>query len=113
MIYRVLLACCAVSVSLANGYCDEPSKATHVEFVIGDYIAAEGGTWQTSSSPVQGPFGIDFGDRGAMYIVELTSGRLLRLDANGELVTLSEHDQKGYSGDGGPVSEAFFSSPAT
>ncbi len=111
IVHRGFFACCVALVSLDTAYCDGPSKTTSVEFVIGDYMPAEGGTWQASSSPVQEPFGIDFDEREAMYIVELTSGRLLRRDANGDVVILSEHDKKGYSGDGGPVGDAYFDGP--
>jgi DNA-binding beta-propeller fold protein YncE len=110
------MACCIalVTIVLAHGtesYCDEPNLATRVEFVIGDYLKSEGGAWAPAASPVQEPFGIDFDERGSMYIVELTSGRLLRRDAAGQIVKLSEHDKKGYSGDGGPVSDAYFDGP--
>jgi sugar lactone lactonase YvrE len=104
-------ACCVALASLNTGQSAEPSKTTSVEFVMGDYMPSEGGTWTAASSSVKEPFGIDFDKRGAMYIVELTSGRLLRRDPNGELVKLSEHDKKGYSGDGGPVGDAFFDGP--
>lgn len=80
IVQRGVLACCVALVSLDTAYCDEPSKTPRVEFVIGDYMPVEDGTWQASSSQVQEPFGIDFDERGAMYIVELTSGRLLTGD---------------------------------
>ena len=82
-----------------------------VEFIVGNYLNAEGGDWDSKQSPLQEPFGIDFDSSGSMYIVELSSGRLHQRSPSGELRTLRDLHPKGYAGDGGPVSEAQFDGP--
>lgn len=82
-----------------------------VSFVVGDYLVSESGTWDANDSPLRGPFGIDFDSMGRLYIVELTSGRLHRIDADAQLTTISEAKKAGYSGDGGPLQSAHFNGP--
>jgi sugar lactone lactonase YvrE len=85
--------------------------AGSVEFIVGDYLKAEGGTWDSEQSPLREPFGIDFDASGSMYIIELSSGRLHRRLPSGSLQTLRGLHSQGYAGDGGPVSEAVFNGP--
>ena len=54
------------------------------------------------------PFGIEFDKAGGGWIVELDGGRLHKLDAAGKLTTLGGKKEKGFAGDGGPVSGAVF-----
>ncbi|MCA9137102.1 MAG: hypothetical protein KDB00_10095 [Planctomycetales bacterium] len=82
-----------------------------VEFVVGDYLVSESGTWNADDSPLRGPFGIDFDSNGRMFVVELTSGRVHQIDVDGQLTTISEEKPTGYSGDGGPLAEARFNGP--
>ena len=89
----------SVSWSMAE---DSRGRST-VEFIVGDYLLSEGGDWEAAQSPLRGPFGIDFDSSGAMFIVELSSGRLHKRPMQGELKTLRERHEKGYSGDGGGV----------
>ncbi|TWU01400.1 NHL repeat-containing protein [Neorhodopirellula pilleata] len=100
-----------VFTTTAVGLGEQPTSATLVEFVVGDYIDDEGGDWHPNASLVDGPFGIDIDSRGSMCVVELTTGRLLKSNAKGEFVVLSEAAEKGYSGDGGPVAQANFNGP--
>ena len=81
------------------------------EFLIGDYLVAEGGNWEPGQSELQQPFGIDFDSQGTAYLIELQSGRLLRRTATGKLNVLCEGKDKGYSGDGKNVSQAQFNGP--
>lgn len=53
------------------------------------------------------PFGVDFDARGRMIIVEYGGARVLRLEADGSLTKLAG-GKSGYSGDGGPATEAAF-----
>jgi hypothetical protein len=53
-------------------------------FVVGDYLQAEGGNWDSEQSPLRSPFGIDFDAPGAMYVVELTRGCLHWIQPSGE-----------------------------
>ena len=90
---------------------DDLPVRSSVEFVFGDYLASEGGTWEKKSGSLDSPFGIDFDAEGAMWIVELSSGRLLRHRSNQPLDIIRSKHPKGYSGDGGPVSQASFNGP--
>ncbi|QDS99201.1 NHL repeat-containing protein [Adhaeretor mobilis] len=54
------------------------------------------------------PFGVDFDGAGNMFVVELSGGRVHKLDSSGNLTTIAGDGSKGYSGDGGPASEATF-----
>lgn len=55
------------------------------------------------------PFGVDFDSNGNMYIVELSGGRVLKVDAKGALsVFAGAAKQKGDAGDGGPAAKALF-----
>jgi sugar lactone lactonase YvrE len=81
------------------------------EFVVGSYLESEKGSWKADQSPLREPFGVDFDSQGAMYVVELSSGALHRLNANGEIETLRSRHEKGYSGDGGGVAEASLNGP--
>ena len=82
-----------------------------VEVLVGDYLIAEGGPWEVEQSPLRSPFGVDFDASAAMYVVELSSGRLLKRLPSGQLQTLCKTHAPGYAGDGGPVAEARFNGP--
>ncbi len=56
------------------------------------------------------PFGIDFDNRGNMYIVELLGGRVLKVDTKGNLTIIGGAGSAGDTGDGGPAREALFNS---
>lgn len=110
----------AVCASLLAGALVVPAiadeVASDVVFVIGDYSRDEGGEWRLADSPIRGPFGIDFDRDDRLYLVELTSGRIHRVDGEdesetGQLVTLSDAKPKGFAGDGGPLKDALFNGP--
>lgn len=55
------------------------------------------------------PFGVEFSPSGEMLIAEMTSGnRILKVGADGLLRVIAGTGAKGYSGDGGPATEATF-----
>lgn len=55
------------------------------------------------------PFGIDFDAAGNAYLVELSGGRLLKVDANGSVdIVAGALKEKGDAGDGGPAAKARF-----
>lgn len=84
------------------------ANADEVEFVVGDFMAAEGGTWDAKSSPLTSPFGVDFNPHGDMWIVELEGGRVHKLDAAGELHHAGGDGTKSYRGDGEMLAAATF-----
>src|SRR5262245_49970623 len=54
------------------------------------------------------PFGIDFDKAGNYYLVELTGGRVFKVDPKGMLTLLAGTGAKGNTGDGGPALKATF-----
>lgn len=54
------------------------------------------------------PFGIDFDRSGNAFLVELSGGRVLKIDSQGMLATIGGSDEKGSDGDGGPAKNATF-----
>lgn len=59
-------------------------------------------------SELDGPFGIDFGPDGAKYLVEISGGRVLKVDSAGILTRIAGANVKGSKGDGGPALDAEF-----
>lgn len=84
------------------------ASAGEVEFVVGDLMVAEGGTWDAKSSPLTSPFGVDFSSNGDLWIVELEGGRVHRLDTAGKLHHAGGDGTKSYKGDGGKLAGATF-----
>ncbi|KAA0233219.1 MAG: Virginiamycin B lyase [Acidimicrobiales bacterium] len=58
------------------------------------------------------PFGVALGPDGAVYYSELSGQRVQRLGADGNVSTVAGTGQTGYSGDGGPATEATLNGPA-
>ncbi len=84
------------------------ASAGEVEFIIGDLMVAEGGTWDAKSSPLTAPFGVDFNSSRDMWIVELEGGRVQKFDAAGKLHHAGGDGSKSYKGDGGKLADATF-----
>jgi DNA-binding beta-propeller fold protein YncE len=58
------------------------------------------------------PFGVEIGPDGALYVTEVGNHRVRRLDLkSGELTTIAGCGKKGYSGDGGPATQAELNEP--
>jgi len=102
------IAASSIAVTTTNA---QSTNDSGVEFIVGDYLPAEGGQWNPENSFLQGPFGIDFDDEGRMYVVELTSGRIHRFKPGEEPETISGKKDAGYAGDGGLLSSARFDGP--
>lgn len=62
------------------------------------------------SSGLTSPFGVAFDKQGNAYIAEYEGGRILQLDKNGKLLTLSGDGTKGYAGDGLNAEQGVFHS---
>jgi sugar lactone lactonase YvrE len=60
------------------------------------------------SCGLNNPFGVTFDSIGNTYIAEYEGGRILKLDNNGKLHTVSGNGKKGFSGDGMPASQGVF-----
>lgn len=62
--------------------------------------------------PVDLPFGVELGPDAALYITTVGSHRVLRFDRkNGTISSVAGSGRKGYSGDGGPATEATLNEP--
>ncbi len=58
------------------------------------------------------PFGVEIGPDGSLYVTEVRNHRVRRLDLRtGQLTTVAGCGRKGYSGDGGPATEAELNEP--
>ncbi|MEK6239645.1 MAG: hypothetical protein N2C14_33415 [Planctomycetales bacterium] len=74
-------------------------------------------TLNASSGPVLKvnigqPFGVEIGPDGALYVAEVGNHRVLKIDRkSGRLTTAAGNGRKGYSGDGGPATEASLNEP--
>lgn len=58
------------------------------------------------------PFGALIGPDGALYVTEVENHRVLRVDlGSGQVTTIAGTGEKGYSGDGGPATQAQLNEP--
>src|SRR5262249_31791982 len=65
-----------------------------------------------TESSVDLPFGVENGPDGALYITTVGSHRVLRLDRqSGQVTSVAGNGRKGYSGDGGPATQATLNEP--
>jgi sugar lactone lactonase YvrE len=79
------------------------------------------GTGLPEPGPHQGPalatnigdtFGVEIGPDGGLYITEVRNHRVWRLDrSSGQMAVVAGNGRKGYSGDGGPATEACLNEP--
>jgi streptogramin lyase len=64
------------------------------------------------NTPSSQPFGISYGPDGALYVCEVGSHLVRRIDlSTGEATTVAGTGKKGYSGDGGPATQAQLNEP--
>ena len=71
-----------------------------------------GDSGPASTVNIGGPFGVEIGPDGALYITEVQHHRVRRLDiATRELTTVAGCGKRGYSGDGGPAVDAEMNEP--
>src|ERR1700691_3037087 len=65
-----------------------------------------------SDTQVNNPYGLVIGPDGALYFCDLDNQRIRRLDLKTKkMTTIAGTGQKGYSGDGGPATEATLNMP--
>jgi sugar lactone lactonase YvrE len=58
------------------------------------------------------PFGVEIGPEGALYVTEVRNHRVWRIDRkSGEAKVVAGCGEKGYSGDGGPATQARLNEP--
>ena len=64
-----------------------------------------------TNAQLNNPFGIVRGPDGAIYFCEYDGNVVRRVDGSGVITTVAGNGKKGYSGDGGPATEATFNQP--
>ena len=95
-------ACCLVVICLADVATAQRPRSS---VVIGQSLVDEK---NPKAGKLDSPFGVDFDKQGNMYIVELSGGRVHKLDSAGNFSTIAGDGRKGYSGDNGPAKDATF-----
>ncbi len=74
--------------------------------------ADNGRTGLAKTTNIGQPFGVEIGPDGALYITEVANHRVWRLDRQtGDMKVIAGTGRKGYSGDGGPATEADMNEP--
>src|SRR5438045_3578462 len=79
-------------------------------------LVARNGDKITASPPLEkmlfGPFGVDFDQKGNMFLIEMLGNRLWVFGKNGYVSTVAgTTGEKGYRGDGGPAATALLNGP--
>jgi DNA-binding beta-propeller fold protein YncE len=96
-------AVCSAAIALASG---------HSVLRAAEPDASKPGTLRVAiaaDAKLVEPFGIDFDKDGNAYVVELSGGRVLKVNRRGNVSTLAGAlKQKGDDGDGGPAEKARF-----
>lgn len=73
---------------------------------------ATGDGGPAASAQVGNPYGLTLGPDGALYVCEIDTHRVRRIDLkNGTISTVAGTGAKGYSGDGGPATKADLNEP--
>ena len=88
-----------------------PAKAVHT--IAGTGVSGSSGDGGPGEeAQVGNPFGVVIGPDGVLYICEVDTHRVRRLDLETHLIsTVAGSGRKGYSGDGGPALEADLNEP--
>ncbi len=83
------------------------TRAEEVSVIFGDPTPAPTDT-APKADGLNIPFGVDFDPNGNLITAEYIGGRVFRLLPSGKLEHLGGTGEKGYSGDGGPATDATF-----
>jgi len=100
-------------IVLSTVAADDRETTSYVATVAGNgkdvTIPSEGRATETAISQ---PFGICIGPDGALYVCEVGSHVIRRVDLqSGMMTTVAGSSRKGYAGDGGPAAEAELNEP--
>ncbi len=100
-------------LELGNGV---RNNATNLGYAIttvagtGQYGYSGDGGW-ASQAQLTSPSGIAVSPDGSFFIVDSSNQRIRRVGADGNITTVAGNGQAGYSGDGGPATQAQFAFP--
>lgn len=72
-------------------------------------VLGDGGP--ATSAQINEPEGVAVGSSGSIYIVDYGNSKIREIDASGTMSTFAGTGSNGYSGDGGPATEAFLNQP--
>ncbi|MDA0205911.1 MAG: hypothetical protein O3A53_11000 [Acidobacteria bacterium] len=88
-------------------------SAAQVETIAGTGVSGMAGdNGPALASQVGNPYGLTIGPDGALYVGEINTHRVRRIDmATGRITTVAGTGEKGYSGDGGPATQAQLNEP--
>ena len=117
-----ILQCSLILTALAIGVIESScaALASDRKPEIGDVMTVAGNGKDVPGSadgkalntPSSQPFGISYGPDGALYVCEVGSHLIRRIDlSSGEAKTVAGTGKKGYSGDGGPATQAQLNEP--
>src|SRR5437899_2831987 len=112
--------CMNIAIALAAARTSAPSTSSlldqqyRIETIAGSGkpgdIPEAGGL--AREVPIDLPFGVENGPGGALFVTSVGRHRILRLDLKtGRLVSIVGNGGRGYSGDGGPATEAMLNEP--
>lgn len=65
-----------------------------------------------TQAAITNPYGLALDRNGNLYIADFSNRRIRRVDAAGIITTVAGNGSNGYSGDGGPATQAAMSSPS-
>jgi len=100
----ILFVIAAVAAAMADGLIDSVAGTGKP--------GNNGDRGQALRSHVAMPFGVEVGPDGWLYVTEVGTHRVRRLDlASGKIETVAGNGKKGYSGDGGPATDAALNEP--
>lgn len=87
--------------------------AAQVETIAGTGVSGMAGdNGPALAAEVGNPYGLTIGPDGALYVGEINTHRVRRIDlATGRITTVAGTGEKGYSGDGGPATAAQLNEP--
>lgn len=106
----IVLGCASWCPTVAR--CAEPDY--HIETIAGNGQPGDlpQGGGSALGVPVDQPFGVEQGPDGGLYITSIGQHRVLRLDLEtGKLASVAGNGAKGYTGDGGPGTQATLNEP--
>ena len=103
----------AVAGFLAANLIADAASAAEVVTIAGTGVSGlEPGVQLARQTPVGEPYGLAKGPDGALYICEIATHVVRRLDeATGRISIVAGNGTKGYSGDGGPATKASLDEP--
>src|SRR5947199_9014589 len=102
------IACCILVFSLSLAADPPPSISTFAGTGQKGF-AGDGGL--TAAAQLRGPYGITRGPDGALYICDCDNQLVRRAAPDGTISTVAGNGKRGYSGDGGPATQAELNEP--